>query len=271
MKKTKGYVVLGVFVLTLLVGLLTPVPMSYVLLAYFIYFLLIILYYRDKVIGFLGNYHLATGHPEKAVRIYKWTIAHNTKNPTVYLNYGIILVKDGRAKEALEFLQKALTLKPSLLIEKNIMLTMGSCYWVMNDVDKAIEVLEGMRTKYDYVNVHVLTTLGFLYLIKNNLEKAMEYTDLAIEDSPQSGSAWDNRGQILYRQGDLDEAYAAFSKAVELKNDLVDSYYFLGRISEDKNEKAKAVEYYTKASQCAITALNTVTAQQIDERLKALS
>ncbi len=217
----------------------------------------------------MGNYQFALGNANKAIALYKLAISKNTKNSVAYLNYAIILVKDGNPKEALLYLEKARKFNgaKNVITAKGIALTIGTCYWVMGEIDKAIGELENLKAKYEYVNHHVLTTLGYLYIVKGDLEKALQYTNEAIEDTPNSGSAFDNLGQIFLLKGEQDKAREAFLKAVEFNKDLVDSYYYLGIIAEEQSNKQEAKSYFEKAAACSITSLNTVTKEQILEKL----
>jgi tetratricopeptide (TPR) repeat protein len=136
-------------------------------------------------------------------------------------------------------------------------------------VDGAIETLEKMRRTYDYVNATVLATLGFMYFIKGDIEKAEELTQKALEDNPSSHSAWDNLGQIRYKQRKIDEAKEAFAKAVSFKGNLPDSLYYLGLIAREEGDENAAADYFKQALECDITPLNTVTREQVEEAAKA--
>ena len=48
----------------------------------------------------------------------------------------------------------------------------------------------------------------------------------------------------------------------------MDSYYYLGMIAEIENDIKQAADYFTKAKGCHITALNTVKAEQIEEKYR---
>lgn len=241
-------------------------PWYYLVGTYAVIFIVFLIVYYTTILGFVGNIYFSTGKTAKAEAMFQRAIKGNPKNATIYLNYAILLVRNGDATPALEYLKKAQSLKPQVLTDKNIMLTMGSCYWVMGEIDKAVEVLESLRNKYDYVNCSVLITLGYMYLIKGDYEKAWELSNKAILDTPESGSAWDNLGQISFRQGDLSQAKESFLKAVQYKENLVDSYYYLGVIAEEEKLEDDAKKYFQKAHSCTITSLNTITKEQVDEK-----
>lgn len=238
----------------------------HVLIVYLVYLALAVVIFRSSFIALIGNYYQVSGNVEKARKWLLKAINIGTKSPAAYLNYSVILLKEGDGETAMSYLVKARELTPKSLLDKNIMLTMGSCYYVMGRIDDAVTILEELCSKYDYVNGHVLSTLGYMYFLKEDLDKALELTNKALEDSPQLGSAWDNLGQIYYRQGQLDEAKKAFESAIAYKNDLVDSYYYLGLISEDTGNADNARLYFERAKNCKITSLNTVSVEEVNEK-----
>jgi predicted nucleotide-binding protein (sugar kinase/HSP70/actin superfamily) len=91
----------------------------------------------------------------------------------------------------------------------------------MGRIETARDILEAMRKEYEYVNAHVLTTLGYMYFLLDDLEKAEEISELAVQDTPTLGSAWDNLGQIYDRQGLRAKAKEAFEKAIEKRREFL--------------------------------------------------
>ncbi len=266
----KKVIVMTIFALTLFYVMANQLPIYYLFGAYFVYAVILSIVFYPSLLSLMGNYSFAKGNHETARRMYDKAASKKSKSPTIYLNYGILLVREGKAAEALVQLEKAEAYNKNILTAKNIKLTKGSCYWILGEIDKAIETLEAMRKEYDYVNVHVFTTLGYMYLIKGDLAKAKEITEKAIEDNSNSGAAWDNLGQIYFKQDELTEAKKAFLRAVECNKDLVDSYYYLGMIAELENDLETAKAHYKNASKCQISALNTVTREQVESKLKEI-
>ncbi len=156
-----------------------------------------------------ANIFFSAGKKDTARKLFKASFKHGTKNPVTYLNYAVMILHEDESEQALEYAQKGIALGPDIMAEKNLKLTLGSAYWKLGQVDK----LEAMLNDFDYVNVHVLTTLGYLYFVRGDLDKARTITERAIEDTPDSGPAWDNMGQIYLKEGNLEKAEEAFEKA----------------------------------------------------------
>lgn len=240
---------------------------------------------KAYIYSFLGNAYVTKGDKQRAIICFEKAINANTKNILAIYNYGLILLQDGAFDKSLQLFLKALNLNekkinkkslaPSainktIFLEKNIPLAIASSYWKLNQIDKAIETLENLRKKYEYVNPNTLTTLGYFYLLKKDYEKAKEITQLALNDDENFFPAWDNMGQIYLEQKDLTNAKENFLKALSLNKNSVDSLYHLGVISQMQNDNNEALDYFYKAKNCNITTLNTISKEMIEEKINLL-
>ncbi len=242
-----------------------PVYMG--VLALVAYIVVLILIFRATVLTFAGNVIYAGGNVEAAKLYFQKAINAKSKSARPYLNLAVLLMRDGHGEEALVLLEQAQNIKKlSILDEKSLMLSLGSCYWILGRIDEAIATLEEMRTKFDYVNAQVLSTLGYLYMVKDNIDMALELSIKATTEDPADPSGWDNLGQIYFRLDDMDKAKENFLKALELKDTLGDSLYFLGLLYEKQGNLTEAKSCFIKAKSAKITALNTVTTDEILEK-----
>lgn len=258
---------LGFFALSWIIIVFIFKQSELLLIPVFIIYLLInALIFNSYFLGMVGNFYFITGKREQAFKYFRKAISKNTRNVNTLYYYSIEILKEGKGKEALELLNKALKLNTKIIMDKNIILAIGSCYWTTGEIDKAIETLESLKKKYEYINAHVMTTLGYFYFLKKNYSKALEYSENAIKDSSEHAPAWDNMGQIYYAQNDFEKAKEYFKKALELNESMVDSLYYMGMIYESQNNTEKAKEYFEKAHLCNVTSLNTVTKEQIEEK-----
>ena len=219
-----------------------------------------------EINAFRGSFYFVKGNAEKANKYYQKAIDKGTKNGIAYLNYSISLLRAGTWEEALVLLEKGAACQNKLLVDKNIFVSIATCYWISGDIDKAIETFQQIYEKYEFYDLNSLITLGYMYTLKEDYENALEYTNKAIEQSPDSGAAWDNLGQIRFRQGEYDGAKEAFEKAVILKPNLPDSLYYLGLIAEQQDDAESAADYFDQASKCDITFFNTVTLEKINNK-----
>lgn len=236
---------------------------------FIVYLLINALVFRSYTLGVIGNYWYTIRHFEKAYKYFEKAVKSGTHHVKALYLYALRLLQDGNGREALKYFELAEKYNCGILMEKYITVSKSSCYWIMGEIDKAISLLEGLMEKFSYISTDAYTTLGYLYFLKDNLEKAEKYTNKAIEDSEDHAPAWDNLGQIYYKKGKTDKAKEYFEKALSYK-EIADSLYFMGRIREDEGKEKEAEEYYERALKCSISALNTVTEEEIKNRLKTL-
>lgn len=236
-----------------------------------VYILIILFLYiknRKNTWAVKGNFYYINGQYEPARLYLKKAIDANCKSYAAYLYYSILILReDGNTKDAFLYLDKAAKHKKNVLEERGMLTTLATCYWIDGRIDKGIKILEDIRKNHSYINETALTTLGYLYLLQQNYTKAIEITQLALDIDPENASAWDNMGQIYFKQNEPNIAKQHFLKAVGYRDGLVDSNYFLGVIFENEGDIETSQTYFKKASICQIDRFNTVTKQQIDDKL----
>ena len=221
--------------------------------------------------GFFGNIYLKAFNPQKAEKCFELALKYNTKNIDALYNYSIILLQKGQFEDALALLKKTDNLNKKVILKKLIILAMASCYWKLDNLDKAISLLENLKNDYEYINPESLTTLAYFYMLKKDYEKSLKLSNDVIKDNPAYASAFDNLGQIYFMQNDLKKAQEYFLKAISLNPNLPDSLYYLALIEESFNNTNKALEYLNLANNCNITALNTITKEDIQNKLDLLN
>lgn len=234
------------------------------------YIAIIVTFYwlnRRSIWAVRGNYFYVTGFKARAKPILQKAVAAGTKSPSAYIHLALMAIQEDKdAKKAFELLEKARELSKTVIDRRNALTTLASCHWISGDTQKAIEVLEDMRTDHEYTNAGVLTTLGYLYFAKGDFDKAIEISRLAMEEEPGHGAAWDNVGQVYYKQGDMEAAKENFHTALSKRENLADSAYFLGLIYEAEGNADSAKEYFRRAAISTIAIYNTVTTEMVEEK-----
>lgn len=237
-----------------------------------VYIAIIVTFYwlnRRSIWALRGNYFYVTGHKARAKPILKKAVEAGTKSPSAYIYLALMAVQEDKdARTAFDLLKRAQELSVGIIDERNALTTLASCHYLVGEMDKAIEVLEDMRARHEYTNAGVLTTLGYLYFRNNDFDKAIELSELAMEDDPNHGAAWDNVGQVRYKQGDMEAAKEAFRTALSKRENLADSAYFLALIYEAESHVEDAKEYFRRAAICTISIYNSATAEMVDEKYR---
>jgi tetratricopeptide (TPR) repeat protein len=236
------------------------------------YVAIIITFYwlnRRSIWALQGNYLYAVGQKERAKLVLQKAVKAGTKSPSAYIYLALMAVQqDKDSQTAFELLERAQALPNTIISERNLLTTLASCHWLTGDVQKGIEVLEDMRANHEYTNAGVLTTLGYMYLVQGEYDKAIELSELAMEDDPSHGAAWDNIGQVRYKQGDMEAAKENFITALSKRENLADSAYYLGMIYEAEGNLEEAKESFRRAAICTISVYNSITAEMVEEKYK---
>ncbi len=221
-------------------------------------------------IGMIGNMYYFFRRPDKAKVFYTKAVKMKTRNVKALYNYALDALHEGRAEEALGIFQRAEKINTKVLFDKLIPLAISSCYWVLGDIDKAIETIETLMDKYAYVNPNTLTTLAYFYMLKNDMDKAEKLTKDALKDNEQYAPAWDNLGQIYYLKNDFAKAEEYFKKALSFRDTMTESLYYMGLIEKSRGNDSEALVYLKKAGGGYISALSTVKKEDIEKAMEGL-
>lgn len=227
--------------------------------------------FRNSFLEKLANISMISGNIEKAKNIYEKLLNKNIKSANTYCNLGIILLNEGDINKALELFNNSLNFKPEEMVYKNIKVNIATCYWLLGEVTKGIDTLESLIKEFDFINENIYTTLGFLYLLNNDTEKAITYSKKAVDIKEDYSSAWDNLGQIYLKIKDYKNAKKMFTEALKYNEYSVESNYYMGIIYELENNLELAKSQFNKANMCNISIFNTITKNDINQKLEHYS
>jgi tetratricopeptide (TPR) repeat protein/ketosteroid isomerase-like protein len=100
---------------------------------------------------------------------------------------------------------------------------------------------EAIRTAEEYYNY------GNFYKKQGNLTQAMADYTKAIEIDSKNAKAYYNRGNIYGKQGNLTQAIVDYTKAIEIDPKYRDAYYNRGNTYRKQDNFAQAIVDYTQA------------------------
>ena len=127
------------------------------------------------------------------------------------------------------------------------------------------------RTHQKGPNGLVYGALGFLYIQAGDAEKALAFNREALEYDDEDPVVLDNLGQTYYRLlNDPETARTYFEKALEYKENQIDTLYFLSRYDLAEGRTEAAAAKLEKAAEGRFSPLNYVTKAQIEEELAHL-
>jgi len=194
---------------------------------------------KEQIINQAFKFH-SEGNISEAAKLYKYFINQGFNDHRVFSNYGVILKKLGKLKEAESSLLKAIELNPNFAIAHsnlgNVLRDLGKLKGAKLSLQKAIQL--NPECGEAHVNLgNILNDIGKL--------KEAEFSYLkAIEIKPDYAEAHSNLGSVLINLGRLDEAKISLLKAIEIEpNDFTAymnlSIYFY--LIKDKNSASKAI------------------------------
>ena len=213
------------------------------------------------------------GNTEGALAEYERLYAEGYVSAAYMLPYSVLLLRKGgeenylKVKEILKKAEKA----PDLDAGRRTQLLMNYAVaqYKLGEMEKAIQLLERAHQKGPSGLVY--GSLGFLYIQAGDAEKALAFNREALDYDDEDPVILDNLGQIHYRLlGDKETARGYFEKALEFKDNQIDTLYFLSRYDLEEGNTAAAVEKLEKAAQGRFSPLNYVTKDQVEAELERL-
>ena len=139
------------------------------------------------------------------------------------------LINSGNNKEALYFLEKAISIKEEYLY----LYSLGTQYLVEERLDDAEKTLKkaiiissqypeqynpNNPQKYNCFNPSIYNNLGAIYSEKGEINKSIKKFEKAIELNPKFADAYFNLGLIYRKKGKINRAEELFERAIELNS-----------------------------------------------------
>lgn len=264
----KKHPFLVIYIILLIGAVVFHVGGGWILLGSLAYLLLVALIRLPNTIARIGYFLQGVGKkPEQAFRFYEYAFRHGANADAPKIAYAMQLMKKCRYEESKTLLEDLLVkenLQPTLL--KIVRQDLAIAYWNCGDLQRAIDTLENMKGDYDLLSPEYYTTLGYFYIEAKNYQKGAEETEEALKLDQSNAGAYDNLAVIAYEQGRMEEAKELFMKALEMKDTLASSKYYLGLIYEAEGDFETARSYFSGAHNSNINGLNTVSREEVDAK-----
>ncbi len=197
---------------------------------------------KEQIINQAFKFH-SQGNISEAAKYYQYCINQAFKDYRVFTNYGVILKKFGKLKEAEKCQREAIQINPNFAEAYsnlgNILRDLGQLKEAELSFRKAIEI------KSDYAEAH--SNLGNILRDFGQLKEAELSFRKAIEIKSDYAEAHSNLGNILNDLGQLKEAELSFRKAIEIKPDFANTHNNLGIILSDLDQLKEAELSFRKA------------------------
>lgn len=110
--------------------------------------------------------------------------------------------------------------------------------------DASIKVLEEAISKYDTINAELFQLLGNVYDMNGNPEKALEVYDKGLEQFPNSGRLYYERGVVYgISLEDVDKALESWETGIEKEPTYPSNYFYTAKVYCDSEEELWGIMY----------------------------
>jgi tetratricopeptide (TPR) repeat protein len=191
----------------------------------------------------LGNVYLNEKEISKAEQSFAECIRIAPDSPAGYYHKSRALLADGRKKEALGQLEKALAIQPDFLEALHLIV---GVHLDQKDPKRAIERVEA-QIKISPDNPFFYDLLGRLYESNKDVAKAEKNYQKAIEIDPNIAGFYVSLGNFYVLQNMAGKAIEKYNLAIQKDSTSISAYMSLGVIYENQKKYDKAKENYQMA------------------------
>jgi len=232
------------------------------------YLLLIVIFNLNIIYRIKAQTEYNKGNLKMAEKWFKKATESKKAGTDVLVNYGFVLFKEGKLKEAEEILLEAVD-KSKNKDDKNLAKSnLALIVWKKGELDKAYEMLKEVIAEYK--NTAVYGSLGYLAIEKGDLDEALEINLEAYEYNSDNAIIQDNLAHLYHLRGEMDKAGELFDKLIQKEPHFPEAYYDYGKYLEDAGDIQKASDMYRKALSCKFNFNNTITKEQVQNALDRL-
>ncbi|MBQ9263291.1 MAG: tetratricopeptide repeat protein [Clostridia bacterium] len=213
------------------------------------------------------------GNTEEAMAAYEKLYQGGYLSASYLLPYSVLLLRQGgesnylKVKDMLKKAEKAPDLDADR--RKQLLVNYAVAQYKLGDIEKAVQLLERVHQKGP--NGMVYGALGFLYIEAGDAEKALAFNQEALAYDDEDPVVLDNLAQTYYRLlNDRETAKGYFEKALEFKDNQIDTLYFLSKYDQEAGNAQAAIEKLKKAAEGNFSPLNYVTKEQVEKEIAQL-
>jgi tetratricopeptide (TPR) repeat protein len=179
--------------------------------------------------------------------LYQDTLAKNPSAWLAHTNLGKVYHEQGKNREALHHLHRALELYPDYALAH---FNLGNVLMATGNSNEALRHYEeSVRLDPRAPNTHL--NLGVLLAQQGRIEEAYRHFDTAVRLAPGWFDAIYNRGQTLGWLGKPEAAIGEMEKALQIKPDSAPAHYHLGNLLAGQGRPEPAATHFAEAVRLA--------------------
>ena len=190
----------------------------------------------------------------------------NHKDTAIYYYTALSAQLAGDFENAIDYYKQSIAL--NFTSEGTAYYNIYDAYKSLGKADEGVGYLEDGFMKFPK-NSNILYSLINHYINNgDDPSKILVYIDKAIEDDSSNASLLFAKGTLFDRLNNIDEAVAAYTKAIEIDPTMFDAYYNIGAIYF--NNGVKLVEEANKVPAKEVERYDALMANANDEFKKAM-
>ncbi len=218
--------------------------------------------------GFLGYMNLGKNKKEKAEKYFSEAYESGMTKDIYLLSYGALLMQKHDYVKCKEVYQRALSLDTEKAnVKRAIVCSIAVCDYKLGNKEEAIEKVKALYDE-DNKSSTVYTIYGYFLMREGQLDEALKVNLEGYSYDEDDVSVLDNLGQTYLAMGDKENAKKFFELAVEEKNTMPDSCYYLAEMYMEDGDLRKAKKLLMNLEDVNFSALTTVTREEVDALLE---
>ncbi|MCF6338934.1 MAG: tetratricopeptide repeat protein [Gammaproteobacteria bacterium] len=179
--------------------------------------------------------------PVAALSVMEQLLAKQQSNPHAWLAHAQLSMRQGKLGLAMDSVDKSLALKshwaPAVVMRARILSLQG-------DKEKALAYLEKEREGELENDASVGMSYARLLTEVERLPQAFAEFERLAEQDPRNTEAQYAAGVLALQLDKLDKAETRFKRVLRMRQRMLESSYYLGRVYEKKNDPEVALRYY---------------------------
>lgn len=204
-----------------------------------------------------GQIRLDQGRPEAAEPDFERALALAPDAPAALAGQGRVLLSRGEHAAAAQRFERALEISPEAT---RLHQPLAMAYRALGDVERAREQIERIgpgsepiadplleRVQRQSRSPQFYLEIGLQRADAGDLDEARRLLAISAQLAPDDPVILENYGQVVARQGDLEEAAAAFERWIGLDADAARAHFLLGQVRELQGAAKAAASAYDRS------------------------
>ena len=164
-----------------------------------------------------GAGYLTLGENDKALKDLNRAILLGEQSSAVYQNRALVYEALGRYEEAVHDLTASLQMDP---LHQNVLLHRAWAYGCLRSFDKGLQDLARILRE-DPQNLQARLLRAWLYIETKEFKRALEDLNHSLLHGSKSPWVFLNLASVYYQMGDMENAYSANQKAIDLNEEQI--------------------------------------------------